>query len=145
MLLGEGVKCQKMTHECRGAFLCARGPLDLWTDYKRDDSDPEAANLIDHSQKAYQGFNIERFERPVAYVVLLQNDHLLSLPIDAYRFYNNVIKEKCQFDNCRCLGHAEFKQDVGASILYFSHNVHCISSPSSQTTKDILTLVVLLF
>ncbi|KAF8590088.1 hypothetical protein K439DRAFT_245489 [Ramaria rubella] len=105
-LLGEGVKCQKMSHDCRGVFLCSRAAVDLWKDYKRDSDESDETEFSLQSERNHlveQESLISHYERPVA-------------------FYNSVVKDKCQFDNGRCAGRPEIKKD-DIMVLHYIFSV----------------------
>ena len=44
-ILGDEVKCQKLSHECRGVFICSLSEPDLWNGYKRYDCSVETSLL----------------------------------------------------------------------------------------------------
>ncbi|KAF8508389.1 hypothetical protein JB92DRAFT_636867 [Gautieria morchelliformis] len=80
-LLGEGVKCQKMSHECRGAFICGRAPADLWKNYKRTDSDLDAMYLLRNGigEPPEEASNTGHFERSVECVCMIARGRPISV------------------------------------------------------------------
>ncbi|KAF8521562.1 hypothetical protein BU17DRAFT_87753 [Hysterangium stoloniferum] len=89
-LLGEGIKCQKMSHECRGVFLCSRADPNLWQDYNREDREVNSK-----------------------YPLLSEQDEQIDPTIDRSHFEQPVfvVKEKCLSSGGRCTGKPMFKQD----------------------------------